>query len=113
MQTPNRLYLNLLEEDFVYRSALVIAEQNKSKIYIYVCLLFWWSKNLVSSVNHFETAKVFSEGKPVTVIPIVDGEQQNIALAPKQDVFITVSSDELKKQKTPKKPNQKNLMKTE
>lgn len=40
MQTPNRLYLNLLEEDFVYRSALVIAEQNKSKIYIYVCLLF-------------------------------------------------------------------------
>lgn len=57
---------------------------------------------LVSSVNHFETAKVFSEGKPVTVIPIVDGEQQNIALAPKQDVFITVSSDELKKQKTPK-----------
>ena len=56
---------------------------------------------LVSSVNHFETAKVFSEGKPVTVIPIVDGEQQNIALAPKQDVFITVSSDELKN-KTPK-----------
>ena len=44
--------LNLLEEDFVYRSALVIAEENKSKIYIYVCLLFWWSKNLVSSVNH-------------------------------------------------------------
>ena len=31
--------LNLLE-DFVYRSVLVIAEQNKSKIYIYVCLLF-------------------------------------------------------------------------
>ena len=57
---------------------------------------------LVNSVNHFETAKVFSEGKPVTVIPIVDGDQQNIALAPKQDVFITVSSDELKKQKTPK-----------
>ena len=56
---------------------------------------------LVNSVNHFETAKVFSEGKPVTVIPIVDGDQQNIALAPKQDVFITVS-DELKKQKTPK-----------
>lgn len=43
--------LNLLE-DFFYRSALVIAEQNKSKIYICVCLLFWWSKNLVSSVNH-------------------------------------------------------------
>ena len=38
----------------------------------------------------------------MTVIPIIDGEQQNIALAPKQDVFITVSSDELKKQKTPK-----------
>lgn len=44
--------LNLLEEDSVYRSVLVIAEQNKSKIYIYVCLLFWWSKNLVSSINH-------------------------------------------------------------
>lgn len=44
--------LNLLEEDFVYRSALALAEQNKSKIHIYVCLLFWWSKNLVSSVNH-------------------------------------------------------------
>lgn len=43
--------LNLLE-DFVYRSALVIAEWNKSKIYICVCLLFWWGKNLVSSVNH-------------------------------------------------------------
>ena len=37
----------------------------------------------------------------MTVIPIIDGEQQNIALAPKQDVFITVSSDELKT-KTPK-----------
>lgn len=44
--------LNLLEEDFIYRSALALAEQNKSKIYIYVCLLFWWSKNPVSSVNH-------------------------------------------------------------
>lgn len=43
--------LNLLE-DFVYRSALVTAEQNKSKIYIYVGLLFWWSKNPVSSINH-------------------------------------------------------------
>lgn len=44
--------VNLLEEDFVYRSVLVIAEQNKSKIYIYVCLLFWWSKNPVSSIHH-------------------------------------------------------------
>lgn len=44
--------LNLLEEDFVCRSALGRAEQNKSKIYIYVCLLLRWSKNLVSSINH-------------------------------------------------------------
>lgn len=44
--------LNLLAEDSVYRSALVRAERDKSKIYICVWLLFRWSKNPVSSVNH-------------------------------------------------------------
>lgn len=92
-------------------AAIVASRLRENNLRMVLCLVHDSDSNallpeiaqaLVSSVNHFETAKVFSEGKPVTVIPIVDGEQQNIALAPKQDVFITVSSDELKKQKTPK-----------
>ena len=92
-------------------AAIVASRLRENNLRIVLCLVHDSDSNalfpeiaqaLVSSVNHFETAKVFTEGKPVTVIPIIDGEQQNIALAPKQDVFITVSSDELKKQKTPK-----------
>ena len=92
-------------------AAIVASRLRENNLRIVLCLVHDSDSNallpeiaqaLVNSVNHFETAKVFSEGKPVTVIPIVDGDQQNIALAPKQDVFITVSSDELKKQKTPK-----------
>lgn len=92
-------------------AAIVASRLRENNLRIVLCLVHDSDSNallpelaqaLVSSVNHFETAKVFSEGKPVTVIPIIDGEQQNIALAPKQDVFITVSSDELKKQKTHK-----------
>ena len=90
-------------------AAIVASRLRENNLRIVLCLVHDSDSNallpeiaqaLVNSVNHFETAKVFSEGKPVTVIPIVDGDQQNIALAPKQDVFITVSSDELKKQKT-------------
>ena len=92
-------------------AAIIASRLRESNLRIVLCLVHDSDSNallpeiaqaLVGSVNHFETAKVFSEGKPVTVIPIVDGEQQNIALAPKEDTYITVSSDELKKQKTPK-----------
>lgn len=92
-------------------AAIVASRLRENNLRIVLCLVHDSDSNallpeiaqaLVSSVNHFETAKVFSESKPVTVIPIVDGEQQNIALAPKEDIFITVSSDELKKQKRPK-----------
>lgn len=36
--------LNLLEGDFVYRSALVITEQNKSKIYICLSIVLMKQK---------------------------------------------------------------------
>lgn len=59
-------------------------------------------QSLVSSVNDYETAKVFSAGKPVISIPIVDGTEKNVALVTRDDVFITLSKEELKKNRNSK-----------
>lgn len=55
------------------------------------------TRNLVNAVNNYETIKVVEKNKPLTIIPIVDGESSSVALVPKNTLYLTLSREELSK----------------
>ena len=55
------------------------------------------TRNLINAVNNYETVKVIEKNKPLTIIPIIDGQSPSVALAPKNTFYLTLPREDLTK----------------